>query len=70
MRQATRDLAVGGVIVNDFPTLRFDNLPYGGVKESGFGREKGEQALDEYLSTKNVMIDFGNEKRDPFAVKI
>lgn len=34
-----RALNVGGVVVNDYPTLRFDNMPYGGVKLSGFGRE-------------------------------
>src|SRR5205085_9284505 len=30
-----RELEVGAVIVNDYPTLRFDNMPYGGVKQSG-----------------------------------
>jgi acyl-CoA reductase-like NAD-dependent aldehyde dehydrogenase len=39
------------------------------MKESGFGREKGEQALQEYLTTKNVMIDFSNLQRDPFAMR-
>ncbi|MCU0315695.1 MAG: aldehyde dehydrogenase family protein [Fimbriimonadaceae bacterium] len=34
-----REAQVGGVVVNDFPTLRFDVMPYGGVKRSGFGRE-------------------------------
>ncbi len=33
------ELEVGGVIVNDIPTYRVDNMPYGGVKDSGFGRE-------------------------------
>src|SRR5687767_7479660 len=32
-------LEVGGVIVNDIPTYRIDNMPYGGVKDSGLGRE-------------------------------
>ena len=30
---------MGGVIIDDYPTLSFDNFPYGGVKRSGFGRE-------------------------------
>jgi acyl-CoA reductase-like NAD-dependent aldehyde dehydrogenase len=34
-----RDLEVGGLIVNDVPTTRYDHQPYGGVKESGQGRE-------------------------------
>lgn len=41
--------------------------PFGGFKDSGFGKERGLQALDEYLRTKNVMIDFSDELRDPFA---
>jgi glyceraldehyde-3-phosphate dehydrogenase (NADP+) len=36
---AFNELEVGGVIVNDVPTYRIDNMPYGGVKQSGFGRE-------------------------------
>jgi acyl-CoA reductase-like NAD-dependent aldehyde dehydrogenase len=68
MRMA-RDLQAGQVWVNTYRALAVQ-APFGGVKESGFGREKGQQALDEYLSTKNVMIDFGNEKRDPFAMKL
>ena len=33
------ELEVGGVIVNDVPTWRIDHMPYGGVKDSGLGRE-------------------------------
>ena len=36
---AFADLEVGGVILNDIPTYRIDHMPYGGVKDSGFGRE-------------------------------
>ncbi|HVP38693.1 MAG TPA: aldehyde dehydrogenase family protein [Candidatus Saccharimonadales bacterium] len=39
IERAFRTLDVGGVVVNDYPTLRFDHLPYGGVKASGQGRE-------------------------------
>jgi glyceraldehyde-3-phosphate dehydrogenase (NADP+) len=42
---AFRNLEVGGVIVNDIPTLRLDHLPYGGVKASGFGREGLRDAM-------------------------
>lgn len=44
---AFRGLEVGGVVVNDIPTLRLDHLPYGGVKASGLGREGVEEAMIE-----------------------
>jgi len=37
--RAFNELEVGGVIVNDVPTYRIDHMPYGGVKDSGLGRE-------------------------------
>jgi len=45
IREAFRGLEVGGVVVNDIPTLRLDHLPYGGVKASGFGREGVGEAM-------------------------
>lgn len=45
--RAFRQLEVGGVVVNDTPTLRLDHLPYGGVKASGFGREGLREAMRE-----------------------
>jgi glyceraldehyde-3-phosphate dehydrogenase (NADP+) len=44
--EAFRDLEVGGVIVNDVPTYRMDHMPYGGVKDSGFGREGVRYAIE------------------------
>jgi len=43
--------------------------PFGGFKDSGFGRERSLWALDEYMTYKNVMIDFSGEERDPFAIR-
>lgn len=40
-------LEYGGVIINDVPTFRVDNMPYGGVKDSGFGREGVKYAMEE-----------------------
>ncbi len=40
------------------------------MKDSGFGRERGETALDEFTTYKNVMIDFSDTERDPFAIKV
>ena len=53
--RAFRALEVGGVIVNDLPTLRLDHLPYGGVKASGFGREGVASAMEE-MTEKRVLL--------------
>ncbi len=53
---AYRKLEVGGVIINDYPTLRFDNMPYGGVKRSGFGREGVRYAMDEMTEPKTKVV--------------
>ncbi len=45
--QAFETLEVGGVIINDASTFRVDNMPYGGVKQSGFGREGLRYAIEE-----------------------
>jgi aldehyde dehydrogenase (NAD+) len=66
--RVTRALQAGQIWVNTYRALAVQ-APFGGWKESGFGREKGEQALDEFLATKNVMIDFSGDKRDPFAIR-
>ena len=44
--RAYAGLEVGGLVVGDVPTVRFDALPYGGVKRSGFGREGVRAAMD------------------------
>jgi acyl-CoA reductase-like NAD-dependent aldehyde dehydrogenase len=52
IHQAFLDLQVGGVIANDFPTMRVDNFPYGGIKNSGFGREGVRYAMEEMTEHK------------------
>jgi len=49
---AFRKLQVGGVIINDFPTFRVDQMPYGGVKGSGTGREGPRFAVEEMTEVK------------------
>lgn len=49
-------LDVGGVIANDIPTYRVDNMPYGGVKMSGFGREGVRYAIEEMTEPKLLVI--------------
>lgn len=48
-------LKAGTVWVNTYNTLHHQ-LPFGGFKESGFGRELGQAALDSYTNTKTVSI--------------
>ncbi|HZX41822.1 MAG TPA: aldehyde dehydrogenase family protein [Myxococcaceae bacterium] len=55
VRRAFHGLEVGGVIVNDAPNLRSDNMPYGGVKRSGLGREGVRYAMDE-LTEERVLV--------------
>ncbi|WP_370679603.1 aldehyde dehydrogenase [Comamonas sp. GB3 AK4-5] len=64
----TRAIKAGTVWVNTY-RVSAAQAPFGGTKESGFGRERGEAGLAEFLTTKNVMIDFSNDERDPFVVK-
>ncbi|MCK5821683.1 MAG: aldehyde dehydrogenase family protein [Bacteroidales bacterium] len=47
MNLAFNNLEVGGVIINDVPTFRVDHMPYGGVKDSGLGREGVKYAIEE-----------------------
>jgi acyl-CoA reductase-like NAD-dependent aldehyde dehydrogenase len=50
-------IEVGGLIVNDVPTFRVDHMPYGGVKESGFGREGLRYAIEEMSELKLVTFN-------------
>jgi len=49
-----RKLEAGGVIINDIPGFRADNMPYGGIKESGLGREGPRYAIEEMTETKLI----------------
>jgi len=49
MNQSLNEIEVGGVIINDVPTFRVDHMPYGGVKNSGFGREGVKYAIHEMM---------------------
>ncbi|GAA1516847.1 aldehyde dehydrogenase family protein [Streptomyces albidochromogenes] len=56
--RAHRELEVGGVIVGDVPSYRADQMPYGGVKQSGVGREGVRFAMDDY-TYERVMVFTG-----------
>ncbi len=47
---------VGGVLHNEVPTLRFDQMPYGGIKESGLGREGVKYAIRDMMEAKVLVI--------------
>jgi len=57
INHAYESLDVGGLIVNDFPTFRIDNMPYGGVKHSGLGREGVLSSIHEMTEVKMLVID-------------
>jgi acyl-CoA reductase-like NAD-dependent aldehyde dehydrogenase len=50
-------LEVGGVVVNDFPTFRVDHMPYGGVKDSGLGREGPRFALEHLTELRLLVVN-------------
>jgi glyceraldehyde-3-phosphate dehydrogenase (NADP+) len=57
--QAYEELEVGGVMINQVPTFRVENMPYGGVKESGFGREGLRYAMEEMTEPRSLVINRG-----------
>jgi acyl-CoA reductase-like NAD-dependent aldehyde dehydrogenase len=50
------ELEVGGVIVNDVPTYRVDHMPYGGVKDSGQGREGLRWAIEDMTEIRIMVL--------------
>ncbi len=61
-------LRAGTVWVNTYRTSAAQ-APFGGVGHSGYGRERGIEALLEFTRFKNVMIDLSNDIRDPFTAR-
>jgi glyceraldehyde-3-phosphate dehydrogenase (NADP+) len=53
---AFNDLEVGGVILNDAPTYRIDHMPYGGVKDSGLGREGLRWAIEDMTELRILVL--------------
>ena len=54
--RAFHELEVGGVIVNDIPTYRIDHMPYGGVKDSGLGREGLRWAIEDMTELRLLVL--------------
>lgn len=62
MMQAFETLETGGVQVNDVSTFRVDQMPYGGVKSSGIGREGPQYAIEEMTEMKLMVINMAGGK--------
>lgn len=60
VNKAFEEIEVGGLMVNDVSTFRIDHMPYGGVKQSGFGREGLRYAIEEMTELK--LITFNNRE--------
>jgi acyl-CoA reductase-like NAD-dependent aldehyde dehydrogenase len=58
MDLAFDQIEAGGVMINDVPTFRVDHMPYGGVKESGLGREGVKYAIHDMLEPKILVKSF------------
>ncbi len=54
--KAFETLEVGGVLINQVPTFRVENMPYGGVKDSGFGREGVRYAMEEMTELRSLIM--------------
>ncbi|WP_297447111.1 aldehyde dehydrogenase family protein [Desulfurobacterium sp.] len=53
----SKEVEAGGIMVNEIPTFRVDQMPYGGVKESGIGREGPLFAIEEMTEIKTICFD-------------
>jgi len=57
--QAFTTLDVGGVLINSVPSFRVENMPYGGIKESGLGREGIRYAMEEMTEVRSMLMKLG-----------
>jgi glyceraldehyde-3-phosphate dehydrogenase (NADP+) len=57
VQRAAQKLEYGGIMINDVPTFRVDNMPYGGIKQSGFGREGVRYAMEEMSEIRLIVLN-------------
>jgi acyl-CoA reductase-like NAD-dependent aldehyde dehydrogenase len=69
VHKMARKLEAGTVWINTYRALTF-NSPFGGYKSSGIGRQNGIEAIHQYLQTKSVWCELGDEIQDPFIMKV
>jgi acyl-CoA reductase-like NAD-dependent aldehyde dehydrogenase len=65
--RVARQIKSGTVGIN-MPYTAFPGIPFGGYKQSGFGRELGLETLDLYLETKSVIVNTGTRPANPFGL--
>ena len=63
--EAFNELEVGGVMINDIPTYRMDNMPYGGVKDSGLGREGLRWAIEDMTEIRIMVLAHPDKPAPP-----
>jgi aldehyde dehydrogenase (NAD+) len=62
-------LRAGTVWINTYCAVSV-TAPFGGYKQSGIGRENGQEAIEQYLQTKSVMINTAEGSGNPFVMKV
>ncbi len=63
-----RRIEAGTVWINTYRAMAF-NSPFGGYKDSGIGRQNGQEAIYQYLQTKSVWVELSDEVQDPFVIR-
>jgi acyl-CoA reductase-like NAD-dependent aldehyde dehydrogenase len=67
--RVARALESGTVWVNMYRAMA-PQSPFGGYKQSGIGRQNGQEAIREYLQTKSVWVELSDEVQDPFILRV
>jgi acyl-CoA reductase-like NAD-dependent aldehyde dehydrogenase len=67
--RVARKIRAGTVWINTYRAITF-NSPFGGYKESGFGRVNGAEAVDGFLQTKSVWVETSEDVPDPFVMRV
>lgn len=65
---AAKRLRAGTVWTNTYRAVSY-MMPFGGFKNSGIGRESGQDAIYEYLETKSVWLAFSKDVPNPFVMR-
>ena len=65
--RVSRALDVGTVWINSYRSVSY-NTPFGGVKQSGHGKDNGLEAIDGFVNTKVIWVELSGKTRDPFVI--
>ena len=63
-----REIEAGTVWINTYRALNYAS-PFGGYKQSGYGRELGFEAIREFTQLKSVWVDLSDSVPDPFTIR-